>query len=85
MIIVSGSDKARVAICECTYRRMQMTVAMHTAFTAICRELDADYLPTFAKPLPRELEDLLAQLVAYEIRKRGSTERSDEGLRSLIT
>jgi len=54
------------------------------AFTAICRQLDADYLPTLAKPLPRELEDLLAQLVEYEIRKRGSTEQSDERLHSLI-
>jgi hypothetical protein len=60
-----------------------MTISAHTAFTAICHELDADYLPTFAKPLPRELEDLLAQLVAHEIRKRGSTEQSGERLQPL--
>jgi hypothetical protein len=61
-----------------------MAISTHTAFTAICRQLDADYLPTLAKPLPRELEDLLAQLVAHEIRKRESTEQSGEGLQSLI-
>jgi hypothetical protein len=61
-----------------------MINSMHPAFTAICRELDADYLPNLAKPLPRELEDLLAQLVAYEIRKRGSTEHSVEELQPLI-
>ena len=47
-----------------------MTISTDMAFTAICRQLDADYLPTFARPLPRELEDLLAQLVEYEIRKQ---------------
>ena len=61
-----------------------MTISTHMAFTAICRQLDADYLPTLGKPLPRELKDLLAQLVEHEIRKRGSTEQSGEGLHSLI-
>jgi hypothetical protein len=54
------------------------------AFTAVCRQLDADYLPTLVRPLPRELEDLLAQLIEHEIRKRGSTEQSGERLHSLI-
>jgi hypothetical protein len=62
-----------------------MTMSMHAALAAIGRQLDADYLPPLGTPLPRELEDLLAQLVAYEIRKRGSTERSGEGLQSLIS
>jgi hypothetical protein len=49
-----------------------MTTSIRAALTAIGRQLDADYLPTLATPLPRELEDLLAQLVAYENRKRES-------------
>jgi hypothetical protein len=61
-----------------------MTISTDMAFTAICRQLDADYLPTLAKPLPRELEDLLAQLVEHEIRKRASTVQSGEELQSLI-
>ena len=61
-----------------------MTISTHMAFTAVCRQLDADYLPTLVKPLPRALQDLLAQLVEYEIRKTGSTEQSGERLHSLI-
>ena len=55
-----------------------MTISTHMAFTAVCHQLDADYLPTLVKPLPRELEDLLAQLVEHEIRKQASTEQSGE-------
>jgi hypothetical protein len=61
-----------------------MTMSMHVVLAAIGRQLAADYLPPLSTPLPRELEDLLAQLVAYETRKRGSAERSGEGLQSLI-
>jgi hypothetical protein len=61
-----------------------MTMSMHAAVAEIGRQLDADYLPPLGTPLPRELEDLPAQLVAYEIRKRESTEPSGEGLQSLI-
>jgi hypothetical protein len=52
-----------------------MTMSTRAALIAIGRQLDTDYLPSLAKPLPRELEDLLAQLVAYEFRKSG--EKSD--------
>lgn len=62
-----------------------MTMSMHAALAAIGRQLNADYLPPLGTPLPRELENLLAQLVAYEIRKREATERSEEEeLQSLI-
>jgi hypothetical protein len=61
-----------------------MTESMHALLTAIGRELHADYLPTLTDPLPRELEDLIAQLVAFEAGKRGSTERSVEILQSSI-
>jgi hypothetical protein len=61
-----------------------MTMSMQAALAAIGRQLDADYRPLPGTPLPRELEDLLARLIAYEIRKREPTERSEEGLQSLI-
>jgi hypothetical protein len=57
---------------------------MHVLLTAIGRQLRADYLPTVTKPLPSELKDLVAQLVALESGKRRSTERSAEDLRSAI-
>ena len=59
-----------------------MTESTHALWTAIGRELHADYLPTLTKPLPRELEDLIAQLVVFEFGKRGSTERSVEVLQT---
>jgi hypothetical protein len=55
---------------------------MHASLTAIGRQLNADYLPTLAKPVPSELKHLVAQLVALEAGKRGSTERSVELLQS---
>lgn len=65
-------------------RENAMTESTHALLTAIDRELHADHLPTLTKPLPRELEDLVAQLVVFEFGKRGSTERSVEVLHSSI-
>jgi hypothetical protein len=59
-----------------------MTVSMNTSLTAIGRRLHAAYLPTLAKSLPSELQDLVAQLVALEGGKQGPTERSIESLQS---
>jgi hypothetical protein len=61
-----------------------MTKSMHASLTAIGRRLHADYLPTLAQPLPGELKDLVAQLVALEFGKRGSTQRPVEVLQSAI-
>jgi hypothetical protein len=47
-----------------------MTAPMHDTLTAIGRQLSTAYLPIVQEPLPRELKDLLAQLVAPEMRKR---------------
>jgi hypothetical protein len=52
----------------------------HT-LTAIGRELSVAYLPTVREPLPSELKDLVAQLVAFEVRRRGSSARPAEALR----
>jgi len=49
-----------------------MTAPMDDTLTAIGRQLSTVYLPTVQEPLPRELKDLLAQLVASEMRKRDS-------------
>jgi hypothetical protein len=41
--------------------------------TAIGRELSVAYLPTVREPLPGELKDFVAQLVALEMRWRGAS------------
>jgi hypothetical protein len=61
-----------------------MTESTHALLTAIGRELHAEYSPTLTEPLPRELEDLIAQLVALENGRRGSAERSVEVSQSSI-
>jgi hypothetical protein len=50
-----------------------MTASMRASLTAIGRLLQAEYSPTLARSLPAELEELVAQLVALEAGKRGST------------
>jgi hypothetical protein len=51
----------------------------HT-LTAIGRELSAAYLPTVRELLPGELKDLVAQLVAFDMRRRGSSASLAEAL-----
>ena len=48
--------------------------------TAIGRQLSAAYLPTVREPLPSELKDLVAQLVAFELRRQGSSARRAEAM-----
>jgi hypothetical protein len=50
-----------------------MTTPMDDTLTAIGRQLSITYLPTVLEPLPRELNDLVAQLVAFEMRNRDSS------------
>ena len=57
-----------------------MTTSIHASLTAIGRQLHDDFSQAMRKPLPRELRDLVAQLVALEAGMRGSTERSIEVL-----
>ena len=61
-----------------------MTVRMDDTLSAIGRQLSVAYLPTVREPLPRELKDLVVQLVAFEMRKRGSSARSAEALQSVM-
>jgi hypothetical protein len=53
-----------------------MTKCMHASLTAIGRQLHDGYLPILAKPLTRELEDLVSQLAALEFGKRGRIDRA---------
>ena len=57
-----------------------MTALMDDTLSAIGRQLSVAYLPTVQEPLPRELKDLVAQLVAFEMRKRGPSARPAEAL-----
>jgi hypothetical protein len=43
---------------------------MDHTLTAIGRQLSITYLPTVLEPLPREINELVALLVAFEMRKR---------------
>jgi hypothetical protein len=52
-----------------------MSTRMDDTLAAIGRELSVAYLPTVREPLPRELADLVAQLVAFERRERGLSAR----------
>jgi hypothetical protein len=51
-----------------------MITSMHASLIAIGRQLQAEYLPAIGKPLPSELEGLLARLVALEAGRRESIE-----------
>jgi hypothetical protein len=61
-----------------------MTAAMDDTLTAIGRQLSVAYLPTVLEPLPRELSDLVAQLVAFEMRKRKPSARPSETLQFIM-
>lgn len=63
-------------------RESAMTRSMQASLTAIGRQLHDDYLPILAKPLPSDLKDLVARLVALEINKRGSSKRAIAVLQS---
>jgi hypothetical protein len=56
----------------------------HT-LTAIGRQLSAAYLPTVREQLPSELKNLEAQLVTFEMRRRGTNARLTEALQPVWT
>jgi hypothetical protein len=61
-----------------------MSTRMDDTLAAIGRELSAAYLPTVREPLPRELADLVVQLVAFEMRERGSSARPAEAVQRVM-
>ena len=61
-----------------------MTAPMDDTLSAIGRQLSVAYLPTVQEPLPRALKDLVVQLVAFEMRQRGSSARPAEALQFVM-
>ena len=61
-----------------------MSTRMDDTLAAVGRELSVAYLPTVREPLPRELEDLVVQLVAFETRERGSSARPAAALQCVV-
>ena len=61
-----------------------MTALTNDTLNAIGRQLSDTYLPTVREPMPRELKDLVAQLVAFEMRKRGPSARPAEALQFVM-
>ena len=61
-----------------------MTSPMQASLSAIGRQLRAEYFPAVGRPLPPELEDMLAQLVALDAAADGSIERSAEVLQPAL-
>jgi hypothetical protein len=61
-----------------------MSTRMDDTLAAIGRELSVAYLPTVREPLPRELADLVVQLVALEMRERGSGAIPAEALQCVM-
>jgi hypothetical protein len=57
-----------------------MTSPMQVSLSAIGRQLRSEYFPALGRPLPPELEDLLAQLVALDAAAHGSTKQPAEVL-----
>ena len=61
-----------------------MTAPMDDTVSIIGRQLSVAYLPTGREPLPRELKELVGQLVAFEMRKRGSSASPPEALQFVM-
>jgi hypothetical protein len=57
-----------------------MTTPVDDRRGAFGRQVSVAYLPTVREPLPRELKDLVVQLVAFEACKRGSSARPMQAL-----
>jgi hypothetical protein len=75
-MLITGIDSLLHEDCPGTIRETVMTKCMHASLTAIGRQLHDGYLPILAKPLTRELEDLVSQLAALEFGKRGRIDRA---------
>ena len=83
LLLVAGQLAARASTWEPDTRESAMTRSMQASLTAIGRELQAGYVPSLATPLPADLKDLVARLVALEINKRGTSKRAIAVLQSV--
>lgn len=61
-----------------------MTRIVYASFTAIGSRLHDEYSASLTEPLPSELQELVAQLVALESGKRKSNEQLVEALQPAI-
>ena len=61
-----------------------MNASIDDSPSAIGPQSPLDVLPSLAEPLPRELNDPIAQLIAFETRKRGSNARPLDVLQSVM-
>jgi hypothetical protein len=61
-----------------------MTKIVYASFTAIGSRLHNEYSPTLTEPLPSELQELVAQLVALESGKRKPNKQLVEALQPAI-
>ena len=61
-----------------------MNASIDDSPSAIGPQSPLDVLPSLAEPLPRELNNLIAQLIALETRKRGSNARPLDVLQSVM-
>ena len=61
-----------------------MNASIDDSPSAIGPQSWLDVLPSLAEPLPRELNNLIAQLIAFETRKRGSNARPLDVLQSAM-
>jgi hypothetical protein len=62
-----------------------MRALTNDTLTAIGLQVSVAYLPTVREPLPSELKDVVARLVAFEMRPRGSSARFAEALQPVWT
>jgi membrane fusion protein (multidrug efflux system) len=61
-------------------REGNMTDSIYNSQSTLASRSSVDVLPTLAPPLPRELNDLIAQLIVFETRKRASDVRRSVSL-----
>jgi hypothetical protein len=61
-----------------------MTAPKDDTRSAVGRQVSVAYLSTAREPLPRELKDLVVQLVAFEMHKRGSGAKPEEALQPVM-
>ena len=80
MRMLSLNRVGQLLAIKTTVKGNAMTAQMDDTRSAFSRQVSVAYLPTVRDPLPRELKDLVFQLVAFQVCKRGSSTRPTEAL-----